>query len=81
MCPGHNESAGKRHSGKTRKGSPWLRSVLIEAAHGAGRKKDCYLQAQLRRLASRRGNCLSCTMLYLAVAALIISGMLSSGVS
>ena len=55
MCPGHNESAGKRHSGKTRKGSPWLRSVLVEAAHGAGRKKDCYLQAQLRRLASRRG--------------------------
>lgn len=55
MCPGQNESGGKRHSGKTRKGSPWLRSVLIEAAHGASRKKNCYLQAQLRRLASRRG--------------------------
>src|SRR6266540_2204015 len=37
MCPGNNESAGKRRSGKTRKGSPWLRVTLTEAAYAAGR--------------------------------------------
>jgi transposase len=36
MCPGNNESAGKRRSGKTRKGSPWLRSLLIQAAWQPG---------------------------------------------
>lgn len=55
MCPGNNESAGKRKSGKTRKGSPWLRRALIEAAHGAARTKEKYFQAQYRRLAARRG--------------------------
>jgi len=55
MCPGNNESAGKRFSGKTRKGSKWLRRALIEAAHGAARTKDKYFQAQYRRLAARRG--------------------------
>ena len=46
MCPGNHESAGKRTSGTTRKGSPWLRAALIEAAQAAGRTKDCYLAAQ-----------------------------------
>lgn len=55
MCPGNNESAGKRRSGKTRKGSPWLRSLLIQAAHAAARKRDTYLSALYRRLAARRG--------------------------
>jgi transposase len=55
MCPGQNESAGKRKSGRTRKGSPWLRSALIEAAHGAARTKDTYLGAQVRRLEPRLG--------------------------
>ena len=55
MCPGNHESAGKRKSGKTRKGSPWLRSALVEAAHGAGRTKNTYLGAQFRRLLPRRG--------------------------
>jgi transposase len=55
MCPGQNESAGKRKSGRTRKGSPWLRSVLVEAAHGAARSKDTYLAAQARRLKPRLG--------------------------
>ena len=55
MCPGNNASAGKRKSGKTRKGSPWLRSALVEAAHGAGRTKNTYLGAQFRRLLPRRG--------------------------
>lgn len=55
MCPGNNESAGKKRSGKTRKGSKWLRRALIEAAHGAARKKGSYFQAQYHRLAARRG--------------------------
>src|SRR3954465_691623 len=55
MCPGNNESAGKRRSGKTRKGSPWLRSLLIQAAHAAARKRGTYLSALYRRLAARRG--------------------------
>ncbi len=53
--PGNHESAGKRQKGTTRKGNPWLRAALIEAAHAAGRKKDSYLSAQYRRLAARRG--------------------------
>jgi transposase len=54
-CPGHDESAGKRRSGKTRKGSPALRHALIEAAHAAARSKDSYLAAQFHRVAARRG--------------------------
>ncbi len=55
MCPGNNESGGKRLSGKTRKGSPWLRSALVEAAHAAIHAKDSYLSAQYQRLVVRRG--------------------------
>lgn len=55
MCPGNNESAGKRLSGRTRKGSPALRTALVEAAHAAAHTKDTYLGAQFRRLAARRG--------------------------
>jgi transposase len=55
MCPGNNESAGKRHSGKTRKGSPWLRHALVEAAHGASHTKNKYLKAHYHRIAGRRG--------------------------
>jgi len=55
MAPGNNESAGKRRSGKTRKGSPWLRTLLVEAAYAAGRTKNTYLGAQYRRLAGRKG--------------------------
>jgi transposase len=54
MCPGNNESAGRR-SGKTTKGSRWLRAALVQAAHAAGRSKGTYLGAQFRRLAARRG--------------------------
>ena len=54
MCPGNNESAGKRRSGKTRKGSPWLRVTLVEAATAAGRGKT-YLAGQYHRLIARRG--------------------------
>lgn len=55
MCPGNKESAGKRLSGKTRKGSPWLRSALVEAAHAATHSKECYLTSQYQRLSARRG--------------------------
>ncbi len=54
LCPGHDESAGKRRSGKTRKGSPWLRAALIEAAWATSHTQG-YLGAQYRRLARRRG--------------------------
>lgn len=55
MCPGNRESAGKRYSGKTRPGNPWLRTALVQAAHSAARQRDGYLGAQYRRLAARRG--------------------------
>jgi transposase len=55
LCPGNDESAGKRRSGRTRKGSPWLRTALVEAGQAAARSKETYLAAQYRRLAARRG--------------------------
>ena len=55
MCPGNNESAGKHRSGRTRKGSPWLRTALVEAAQAASRTKDTYLSAQFARLRRRAG--------------------------
>jgi len=55
MCPGNNESAGKRRSGKTRKGDSALRVALVEAANAAGRKRNSYLRAQYQRLVTRRG--------------------------
>ena len=55
LCPGNHESAGKRLSGKTRKGNRALRTALIEAANAAARTRSTYLSAQHRRLAARRG--------------------------
>jgi hypothetical protein len=55
MASGSDVSAGKRRSGKTRTGSPWLRQILVEAAHRAGRTKRTYLGAQFRRLLVRKG--------------------------
>jgi transposase len=55
MCPGNDESAGKRKSGRTTKGSRWLRQMLTQAAWAASHTKDTYLAAQYRRLAARRG--------------------------
>jgi transposase len=58
MCPGNHESGGKRHGGKTRKGSKWLRRALTGAAHGAARTKQAgrtALADQYRRLVVRRG--------------------------
>jgi len=54
MCPGNYESAGVQHGGQTRKGSPWLRTALVNSARSASRTKT-YLGAQYHRLAARRG--------------------------
>jgi transposase len=56
LCPGNNESAGKHHSGRTRKGSKWLRGILVEAAHAAAHTRDTYLASQYRRLGGRRND-------------------------
>jgi transposase len=55
VCPGNNESAGKRRSGWTGGGNPWLRSALVEAAWGAAHTRHTYLTVLFRRLAARRG--------------------------
>jgi transposase len=55
LCPRNDESAGKRRSSRVRKGAPWLKTVLVQAAWAAARKKDSYLRAQFLRLKSRRG--------------------------
>jgi transposase len=55
LCPGNDESAGKRRSGKTRKGNRWLRGAVLQAAWGAIRTKGSYFGAQFRRIAKRRG--------------------------
>jgi transposase len=55
LCPRNDESAGKRRSTRLRKGAPWLKTVLVQCAWAATRKKGSYLQAQFHRLRSRRG--------------------------
>jgi transposase len=55
ICPGNNESAGKRRSGATGRGNQWLRTALTEAAWGASRSPNTYFGALYRRLAARRG--------------------------
>ena len=55
LCPGNDESAGKRRSGKIRKGSVWLRRALCQAAWSASRTKNTYLAAQYHRLIVRKG--------------------------
>jgi transposase len=56
MCPGQNESAGKRRSGKTRKGNVYLRRTLIQSALAATRKRDCALQTRYYRVKRQRGH-------------------------
>lgn len=55
LCPGKNESAGKKRSSKTRDGNRWLKRVLVEAAWAATNKKNSYLAALYWRLMPRRG--------------------------
>ena len=56
QCPGNDQSAGKRRSGRTRKGSKWLNDALKDAAMSAIRTNDSYLQAQYQRLRPRIGH-------------------------
>ncbi len=55
MVPGQNESAGKRKSTRTRKGSPWLRTALVEIGFAAAHTQNSYPNAQYHRLVARRG--------------------------
>ena len=55
LSPGNNESAGKRLSGKTRKGNRYLRRILVQNAWAVAHKKDCFLASVFYRLAARRG--------------------------
>ncbi|MDQ5853957.1 MAG: IS110 family transposase [Chloroflexota bacterium] len=55
LSPGNHESAGKRYSGKTGKGSRWLRSAMVQAAHAAVKVKGSHLAAVYHRLKARRG--------------------------
>jgi len=56
ICPGNDESAGKRRSGKTRRGNPHLRAALIESANAAARSRNTYLRAQYEQIKRRRGH-------------------------
>lgn len=55
LCPGNCESAGKRQSGRTRKGDRYLRRILVQSAWTVTHKKDCFLTTLLLRVAARRG--------------------------
>jgi transposase len=55
ICPRSDESAGKRRSTRIRKGSPWLKTALVQSAHSAVRMKGTYFQALFHRIRSRRG--------------------------
>jgi transposase len=55
LCPGQQESAGKRQSGRTRRGNVWLRAALTQAAWGASVTKGSYFKAFYHRLAARKG--------------------------
>ncbi len=54
LCPGNSESAGKRFSGKTRKGDRYIRRILVQSAWATARARDCMLAAGFRRIAQRR---------------------------
>ena len=56
LCPGNNESAKKRRSGKTRKGNALLRTTLITCAHSAVKNKKSYFYAQFMRISAHRGS-------------------------
>lgn len=55
LCPGNHESAGKRLSGGTRAGNPWLKRILCQSAWAAASTRESYFAAQFRRLSARRG--------------------------
>jgi transposase len=55
LCPGQNESAGKRKSSRLRKGAPWLKTMLVQCAWSASRKTGSYYKAQFHRLRGKHG--------------------------
>lgn len=55
LCPRLDESAGKKRSTRVRRGAPWLKTVLVQAARAAANKRESYLRAQYLRLKARRG--------------------------
>ena len=55
VCPGNNESGGKRRSGKTRKGNKTLKVILTQCAQAAVKRKDTFFYAQYQRISMRRG--------------------------
>ena len=55
LCPGNNESASKRKSGRTTKGNNLLRDTLVVCAHSAVKNKDSYYSAQFARISAHRG--------------------------
>lgn len=71
ICPRSDESAGKRRSTRIRKGSPWLKTALVQCAWAATRTKGSYLQAQFYRIRARRG----AKKAILAVAASILTAI------
>jgi transposase len=80
LCPGNNESAGKRKGGRTRHGNRWLCSSLVQAARGASRSKGNYLSAQYHRLAPRRGDKRAIVAVAHSIS-IIIYNMVSKGVN
>jgi transposase len=55
VCPGNNRSAGKNQSSHTTGGNPWLRGTLTECAHGAAKKKNCFLKEKFWRIVAKSG--------------------------
>jgi transposase len=55
LCPRLDESAGKKRSTRVRRGAPWLKTVLVQAARAAANKRESYLRAQYLRVKARRG--------------------------
>ncbi len=55
VCPGNNESAGKRHGGRVRKGNRYLRRVLVQGAWAVSHANDCFLTSMLFRIARKHG--------------------------
>jgi transposase len=56
LCPGNSESAGKQRTGRTRKGNPYIKTALLQAAWAASKAKGTYLQSKYRALAARKGS-------------------------
>jgi len=55
ICPGTNQSGHRRRSGKTRRGNPWPRTALTQAARAAARSKNTYLASHYWQIRGRRG--------------------------